>query len=454
MSDGAIVWHDWILDDLGGGRIGLVGAAGVPLGVVAIAPSAPWILSHVDRDADTVEFLWTSDAGELRVRHAWGALWHVTVDQPAASGGTPPVLSLEPAAEAATPWLWGAGVQARAVLWLPGGAGVLELRQLQGEADVVEGPDEHRGLALTSGNSRSTATSRWRIERLPNIVTVVSGLPRWLPELIVDADDTIALERPDAGIDTDLPTAQDDLITEITVPPGVHRIVVHEASGPVRLTVLGAPLPSDDLALRAGRLSRLDPRCLRPAQLFLAEHAAEHLDADFLDAVAERALSLAVSSASPDPFAQAAAAMGLSRADPREVPDLVTDLIGAASRHPDSPPGSLLAWELLARAAHMAGLPRVDMPRERPRGLSLAALEHAVLTGETRQMKRLMNWALDSLGRELPGVPAQGPLGPLVGLVRQAPERWLSDRAAAGTLSLRERQALSGSDEEVAWLWW
>ncbi len=455
MSDSAIAWHDWFVDDAGEGRVALITAAGKQLGAVTIAPAAPWTLTHVGRDVDSLQFLWTSQAGELRVRHSWGALWHITVDQPPTAAGAAPVLSVAAAADAPIPWLWGAGAQARAILWLPGDAGLLELRQMQGEAVVVESAGEHRGLGLASSNSTAPTTSRWRIEPLQTLTQVVSGLPGWLPELVVDAGDTITIERPDAGIETDLPTAQDDLATEITVPAGVHRVVIHESGGAVRLDLHGARLPSDDLTVRATRLARLDPRALAPSQLFLVEHGAEHFDADFLDAVAERALSLAVSSADPDPFALAAAAMGLSRADPGDVPDLVADLAGAASRWPDPPPvGSLLAWEWLARAAAIAGLPRVSLPVARPRGRNLTALEHAVVTGEARQIRRLMSWALQSLGRELPGVPAEGRLGPLVGLVRNAPARWLSDSAAAGTLSLRERQVLCGPDDDAAWLLW
>jgi len=228
---------------------------------------------------------------------------------------------------------------------------------------------------------------------------------------------------------------------------------VHEAGGPLRLDVYGAPLPTDDLRARVGRLSRLDPRTLAPAQLWLATQGSNHLASDFVDAVAERALSLAVSSPAPDPFALAAAASGLSRADPREVPDLVDDLVLAATRDPRPPVGSLIAREWLRRAAFGAGVPRPDLPAERPRGLTLPALEHAVVTRRAPQVRRLMVWALESLGRQLPGVPAQGGLGPLVCLLRTAPERWVSDRGGFETVALRERQVACGPDEDVAWLW-
>ena len=454
MSAPAISWQDWLVADAGDGRISLLSPAGVPVGTVAIAPPAPWTLARATAGADSIEHLWTSDAGDLRVRHAFGALWHVTVDQPPASPSGGPVLSLDPGPGAPTPWLWGAGAQARAVLWLPGDAGPLELRQVQGDAGVVEDGDGQRGLALSAGNAGNPTTSRWRIEPLTSFGQVLAGLPGWLPDLAVEAGDTVTIQRPDAGIETDLPTEQHDLTTEITVPAGVHRIVVHESSGPVRLDVYGAPLPSDDLRRRAARLSRLDPRTLGPAQLWLASQGAEHLDADFLDAVAERALSLAVSSASPDPFALAAAAAGLSRADPGEVPDLVADLVDAATRRPDPPVGSLLARHWLMRAAFGAGLPRLGLPpAERPRGRSLAALEHAVVTGRAPQVRRLIAWALDGLGRQFPGVPARGRLGPLVILLRSAPERWVSDQGGAEALSLRERQVICGPDEDAAWLW-
>ena len=452
MSGPSIAWHDWLVTDERDGRLSLLSTQDSRVGTVSFAPPAPWTLSRTIWEADTVEQLWSCPAGELRVRHAFGALWHVTVDQPRtdAPGAQ---LALDAAPGTPTPWLWGAGVQARAVMWLPGDAGVLEFRQMQGVAEVVEAGEGRRALALAASGSSTATTCRWRVEPVRGWAQVAAGLPRWLPELVVDAGDTIVLDRPDAGIETDLLTEQEDLATVITVPAGVHRIVVHEAGGPVRLDVFGAPLPNDDLRLRAARLSRLDPRTLGPAQLWLASQGAEHLDADFLDAVAERALGLAVSSPSPDPFALAAAAQGLSRADPREVSDLVDELVDAAARPPQPPVGSLLARHWLARAALGAGLPRLQLPADRPRGFSLAALEHAVVTQRAPQVRRLMVWALDSLGRELPGVPALGGLGPLVCLLRSAPERWVSDRGGIETVSIRERQVSCGPDEDAAWLW-
>lgn len=454
MSGPAVAWHEWLVTDAGTGRLGLRTSQGNHAGTISFAPPAPWTLSRTIWDADTIEQIWSCHAGEVRVRHALGALWHISVEQPAAGDVPGARLSLDGAPDTPTPWLWGAGSLARAVLWLPGDAGVLELRQMQGDASVVERPDGGRSLAIGAAGARTPATARWRVEPLRGWAEVAHGLPGWLPDLAVDAGDTIVLERPDAGIETDLLTDQDDLATEVTVPAGVHRIVVHEAAGPVRLDVYGAPLPSDDLRLRVARLSRLDPRTLGPAQLWLATQGSEHLDSDFVDAVAERALSLAASSPSPDAFALAAAASGLTRADPREVPDLVDDLVRAATRDPRPPVGALLARHWLARAAAVAGLPRLDLPAPpRPPGLTLAALEHAVVTQRAPQVRRLMTWALESLGRQLPGVPAEGGLGPLVCLLRSAPGRWVSDRGGVETLSLRERQASCGPDEEVAWLW-
>ena len=453
MSDD-IAWDDFLVRDLGDGRLEVCSAGGVPVGTVTLAPPAPWTLVHSARDDDGLELVWASDAGELRVRHAWGALWHITIDQPAAAQRVaPPLLSLDAPPESPTPWLWGAGSHARAVLWLPEEAHVLEFRQLQGDAEVVEGDDGRRSLAIGPAGSAAARTSRWRAEPLGSWAQVAAGLPGWLPDLVVEAGDTITLERPDAGIDTALPTERDDLATEITVPAGVHRVVVHEAGGPLRLDVYGAPLPTDDLRARVARLSRLDPRTLAPAQLWLATQGSNHLESDFVDAVAERALSLAVSSPTPDPFALAAAASGLSRADPREVPDLVDDLVHAATRDPRPPVGSLIAREWLRRAAFGAGLPRLDLPAERPRGFTLPALEHAVVTQRAPQVRRLMVWALESLGRQLPGVPAQGGLGPLVCLLRTAPERWVSDRGGFETVALREQQVACGPDADAAWLW-
>ena len=118
MTDPTIAWNDLLVRHEGEGRLSLLSETAVPLGVVTIAPPAPWVLASSDLDADSLDLLWTSDAGELRVRHAWGALWHITVEQPAATetSGVPlPLLSLEAAADTPTPWLWGAGSQARAV---------------------------------------------------------------------------------------------------------------------------------------------------------------------------------------------------------------------------------------------------------------------------------------------------------------------------------------------------